>query len=135
MKGGISVYEYDYEIVNDSITSGFLVGFFIILLALGIFGIVCSWKIYAKAGQPGWGALIPIYNVYLLFKITWGNGWYFLLTLIPIASMIIAILTQVKLAKVFGKDGGFAVGLIFLGFIFLPILAFDKSEYVGLPQQ
>lgn len=129
------MYEYDYEIVNDSITSGFLVGFFIILLALGILGIVCSWKIYAKAGQPGWGALIPIYNVYLLFKITWGNGWYFLLTLIPIASIIIAILTQVKLAKVFGKDGGFAVGLIFLGFIFLPILAFDKSEYVGLPQQ
>lgn len=129
------MYEYDYEIVSNSITGGLFAGYTIVVLALGILGIVCSWKIYAKAGQPGWGALIPIYNVYLLFKITWGNGWYFLLTLIPIANVIIAILTQVKLAKVFGKDGGFAVGLIFLSFIFLPILAFDKSEYVGVPQQ
>lgn len=129
------MYEYDYEIVSNSITGGLFAGYTIVVLALGILGIVCSWKIYAKAGQPGWGALIPIYNVYLLFKITWGNGWYFLLTLIPIANVIIAILTQVKLAKVFGKDGGFAVWLIFLSFIFLPILAFDKSEYVGVPQQ
>ncbi len=129
------MYEYDYEIVSNNITGGLFAGYTIVVLALGILGIVCNWKIYAKAGQPGWGALIPIYNVYLLFKITWGNGWYFLLTLIPIANVVIAILTQVKLAKVFGKDGGFAVGLIFLSFIFLPILAFDKSEYVGVPQQ
>lgn len=129
------MYEYDYEIVSNNITGGLFAGYTIVVLALGILGIVCNWKIYAKAGQPGWGALIPIYNVYLLFKITWGNGWYFLLTLIPIANVVIAILTQVKLAKVFGKDGGFAVGLIFLSFIFLPILAFDKSEYVGIPQQ
>lgn len=129
------MYEYDYEIVSNNITGGLFAGYTIVVLALGILGIVCNWKIYAKAGQPGWGSLIPIYNVYLLFKITWGNGWYFLLTLIPIANVVIAILTQVKLAKVFGKDGGFAVGLIFLSFIFLPILAFDKSEYVGVPQQ
>ena len=129
------MYEYDYEIVSNNITGGLFAGYTIVVLALGILGLVCNWKIYAKAGQPGWGALIPIYNVYLLFKITWGNGWYFLLTLIPIANVVIAILTQVKLAKVFGKDGGFAVGLIFLSFIFLPILAFDKSEYVGVPQQ
>lgn len=129
------MYEYDYEIVSNNITGGLFAGYTIVVLALGILGIVCNWKIYAKAGQPGWGALIPIYNVYLLFKITWGNGWYFLLTLIPIANVVIAILTQVKLAKVFGKDSGFAVGLIFLSFIFLPILAFDKSEYVGVPQQ
>lgn len=129
------MYEYDYEIVSNNITGGLFAGYTIVVLALGILGIVCNWKIYAKAGQPGWGALIPIYNVYLLFKITWGNGWYFLLTLIPIANVVIAILTQVKLAKVFGKYGGFAVGLIFLSFIFLPILAFDKSEYVGVPQQ
>lgn len=129
------MYEYDYEIVSNNITGGLFAGYTIVVLALGILGLVCNWKIYAKAGQPGWGSLIPIYNVYLLFKITWGNGWYFLLTLIPIANVVIAILTQVKLAKVFGKDGGFAVGLIFLSFIFLPILAFDKSEYVGVPQQ
>ena len=129
------MYEYDYEIVSNNITGGLFAGYTIVVLALGILGLVCNLKIYAKAGQPGWGALIPIYNVYLLFKITWGNGWYFLLTLIPIANVVIAILTQVKLAKVFGKDGGFAVGLIFLSFIFLPILAFDKSEYVGVPQQ
>ncbi len=103
-------------------------------LALAVLGIVAMWKIFVKAGEPGWAAIIPFYNLYVLFKITWGSGWKFLLLLIPIANIVFVIITMVKLAKAFGKSGGFAVGLIFLGVIFYCILAFDDSQYMGVPQ-
>ena len=106
----------------------------IVYLAVAVLGIVAMWKIFEKAGEPGWAAIIPFYNLYVLFKITWGNGWKFLFLLIPIANIVFAIITMVKLAKAFGKSGGFAVGLIFLSIIFYCILAFDKSEYLGVPQ-
>ena len=102
-------------------------------LAIIVLGIVAMWKIFEKAGEPGWAAIIPFYNIYVLFKITWGNGWKFLFLLIPIANIVFAIITMVKLAKAFGKSGGFAVGLIFLSVIFYCILAFDHSEYAGVP--
>jgi len=102
-------------------------------LALAVLGIIAMWKIFVKAGEPGWAAIIPFYNLYVLFKITWGNGWKFLLLLIPIANIVFAIITMVKLAKAFGKSGGFAVGLIFLSIIFYCILAFGKSQYMGVP--
>jgi hypothetical protein len=104
-------------------------------LALGVLAVIALWKIFEKAGEPGWGAIIPFYNAYLLFKITWGNGWNFLLLLIPIANIVIAIITMVKLAKAFGKSGGFAVGLIFLSLIFECILAFGNSTYQGVPEK
>ena len=104
-----------------------------LFIMLAIFCLVCCWAIFEKAFEHGWGALIPFYSNYLYFKITWGNGWKFLLLLIPIANFVFAIITMVKLAKAFGKSGGFAVGLIFLSVIFYCILAFDQSEYAGVP--
>ena len=109
-------------------------GMTILSLALAVLGIVAMWKIFEKAGKPGWAAIIPFYNVYVLFEITWGNGWKFLFLLIPIANIVFAIITMVKLAKAFGKGGGFAVGLIFLSIIFYCILAFDQSQYLGVPE-
>ena len=103
-------------------------------LALTVLGVIALWKIFEKAGEPGWAAIIPFYNLYVLFKITWGNGWKFLFLLIPFANIVFAIITTVKLAKAFGKSGGFAVGLIFLSIIFYCILAFDQSIYLGVPQ-
>ena len=103
-------------------------------LAFRVLAIVALWKIFEKAGEPGWAAIIPFYNLYVLFQITWGSGWKFLLMLIPIANIVIAIITMVKLAKAFGKSGGFAVGLIFLSIIFYCILAFDQSRYLGVPE-
>ena len=88
------------------------------------------WILFTKAHEEGWAS---IYNMYVLFKITWGSGWLFLLMLIPIADIVIWIITMVKLAQVFGKDGGFACGLIFLNTIFECIIAFDdKIQYVGI---
>ena len=105
--------------------------FWIIYLAVIVFYVFVMWKIFVKAGEPGWASIVPFYNTYVLFKITWGNGWLFLLSLIPFVNVVILIITFVKLAQAFGKGGGFAAGLILLSFIFLPILAFDSSDYIG----
>ena len=74
---------------------------------------VAAWNIFEKAGEAGWKAIIPIWNVYILYKITWGIGLLFLLMLIPIVGTIIALITSYKLAKVFGHGIGYTLGLFF----------------------
>lgn len=103
----------------------------IIWLALVVLGIVAMWRVFAKAGLPGCGAIIPFYNAYLLFKLAWGNGWLFLLMLIPIVNVIVGIVVLYKLAQSFGHGVGFTLGLIFLNFIFMLILGFGSDEYYG----
>ena len=105
----------------------------IISLVLCVFVLVCMWIVFRKAGKPGWAAIVPFYNLYVLFDITWGSGMRFLLLLIPIYNIILGIQTQVRLARAFGKSGGFAAGLVFLPYIFLPLLAFGKETYQGVP--
>lgn len=100
---------------------------------IAIFGLVCLWKVFQKAGEPGWAAIVPFYNCYVLFKIIYGNGWRFLLLLIPIANIVFAVLAYIKLAKAFGKSAGFAVGLILLNPVFMGILAFGDAQYEGVP--
>lgn len=107
--------------------------FTIISLVLCVFVLVCMWIVFRKAGKPGWAAIVPFYNLYVLFDITWGSGMRFLLLLIPIYNIILSIQTQVRLARAFGKSGGFAAGLIFLPYIFIPLLAFGKETYQGVP--
>ena len=121
-------YSYSVSYSSSPVTT-------VISLICAVAGIVGLWKIFEKAGEPGWKALIPFYNAYILFKITWGNGWKFLLLLIPIANIVFAVITEVKLAKAFGKGGGFAVGLILLAPIFYLILGFGPDQYLGVPQQ
>ncbi len=105
----------------------------IISLVLCVFVLVCMWIIFRKAGKPGWAAIVPFYNLYVLFDITWGSGMRFLLMLIPFYNIILGIQTQIRLAKAFGKGGGFAAGLIFLPYVFIPLLAFGKETYQGVP--
>lgn len=105
--------------------------YFVIILAVTVFTIVCMWKIFTKAGQPGWASLIPFYNNYVLFEIAWGNGLLFLLMFVPIANFVIMIILWVKLSQSFGYSAAFAIGLLFLPIIFLPILAFGSSRYIG----
>lgn len=113
--------------------AGAIVGcmFLLVYLALIVVVIAGMWKMFAKAGQPGWAAIVPIYNIYIWCKIVGRPGWWVLLLLIPIVSIIFAIILCVDLAKAFGKGVGFAVGIIFLGFIFIPILGFGKAQYQG----
>lgn len=107
-------------------------------LVLAVFGIVCMWKIFKKAGRNGWEAIIPIYNVVVLFQITGINPLHILWVLLPLVGSIVffvfVIKAMINLAKSFGKSTGFAVGLIFLPLIFEAILAFDSSTYTALPE-
>jgi len=113
--------------VLENISSGTVIA----ALAVAIVSIIAQWKIFTKAGKPGWAAIIPFYNMYTLFEVAGMNGWMFLLMLIPIVNIIIMIMLYVNLAKSFGKSTGFAVGLIFLNFIFMLILGFGSDQYVG----
>ncbi|MEO8149585.1 MAG: DUF5684 domain-containing protein [Bacteroidia bacterium] len=92
-------------------------------LILAVFFIICMWKIYTKAGKPGWAAIIPIYNYIVMLEIVGKPIWWIFLLLIPFVNIVIAIMVVNLLSKSFGKDAGFTVGLILLGFIFYPILA------------
>jgi hypothetical protein len=103
----------------------------IIYLAIIILMIVSQWKIYKKAGQPGWASIIPFYNLYILLKIVGKPGWWLILFFIPVVNFVIAIWLTNLLAKSFGKDVGYTLGLIFLPIFFYPILAFGDAKYVG----
>ena len=102
-------------------------------LAIILLIIVSMWKVYTKAGKPGWASIIPIYNTYVLCEIGGKPGWWLILFFIPIVNVVIGILVIVGVAQNFGKGAGFAIGLIFLPFIFFPILAFGDAKYVGSP--
>lgn len=140
----------------ENVNYGPLIGFFAALLGLGAFliiflltiiliFIISFWKIFTKAGRPGWQALIPIYNMIVLAEIAKQPWWYGLIVslaywfiFIPgigwialIAEFVFLILIWYKLALAFGKDASFAVGLILLPVIFLPTLAFSKDiQYI-----
>ncbi len=103
----------------------------VVYLALIVFFVICYWKIYTKAGKPGWAAIVPIYNIIVLLEIVGKPVWWFLLMLIPCVNIVIAVIVSLELAKVFGKSTGFGVGLILLSPIFIPILAFGDAEYQG----
>jgi len=103
----------------------------IIYIAVIVFEIAALWQVFVKAGHPGWAAIIPFYNYYVLLKIVGRPGWWLILYFIPIVNIIIWIIVAIDLAKSFAKTTGFAVGLIFLAFIFIPILGFGPSNYVG----
>jgi hypothetical protein len=95
--------------------------------------VVGFWKVFQKAGHPGWTAIIPIYNLYILTQVAGRPWWWLILYFIPLASLIPGILIPVDIAKAFGKGIGFALGLFFLPFIFYPILGFGSAQYQGPP--
>ena len=103
----------------------------LIYLAFIVAYVVGLWMTYTKAGKPGWAAIIPFYNLYVLLKIVGRPGWWLILFLIPILGFVIDIIVMLDLAKSFRKGTGFALGLIFFPFIFIPILGFGEASYAG----
>jgi hypothetical protein len=103
----------------------------ILYFALIVFLIASMWTVFTKAGQPGWAAIIPIYNIITLLKIVGKPWWWLFLYIIPIAGIVFLVWTYNMLSKSFGKTEGFTVGLVFLGIVFLPILAFGDAKYLG----
>lgn len=150
---------YNYGNSYMGMLAGMSAGMMVVVIALIIFGIVCMWRIFEKAGEAGWKSLIPIYNAVVFYRIAWtakvvlymilggvlvsvlsglaisGNSGAmggiagFLMIAFYISLFVVSIITMVKLARRFGKGGGFAVGLILLSIVFLAILAFDSSVY------
>jgi hypothetical protein len=107
---------------------GGLIGF-IIYLAVIVIVIVGAWKIFEKAGKPGWTAIIPFYNLIVLLEIAGRPIWWFILLLIPFVGWVVGIIVCVDVAKKFGKGTGFGVGLALLSFIFVPLLGFGDAKY------
>jgi len=105
----------------------------IIGLLVAVLVIAGMWKVFTKAGKPGWAAIIPIYNVVVLLQIAGKPLWWIVLLFIPIVNFVIAVMVMISLAKAFGKGTGFALGLLFLSPIFIPILGFSDAQYIGAP--
>jgi hypothetical protein len=102
-----------------------------IMLVIAVIMIIANWKIYVKAGKPGWASIIPIYNVIVLLEIIGKPWWWILLMLIPVVNIVIAIWMNNLLSKSFGYGVGFTLGLIFLPYIFYPVLGFGNAQYKG----
>ena len=136
---------YDYAYMDSSYASvdttalmGILATYSIVMIIVGVISLIAMWKIFTKAGEAGWKAIIPIYNIVTLFKIAGISPWFvlgYLAAIIPFVGGLVAlgitIYAMINLAKSFGKGGGFAAGLILLGPIFYMILAFGNAEYQG----
>jgi len=103
-------------------------------LALSVFMVIVLWKVYQKAGKPGWAAIVPVYNSWVLFEIVGYPGWWAILSLVPFVNIFPAVMMLVayfKLAKLFGKSDGFAVCNILFSYVTMPILAFGKAQFQG----
>jgi hypothetical protein len=95
----------------------------ILLLIIGM------WKVFVKAGKPGWAAIVPIYNIIVLLEIAGKPLWWFILMLIPGVNFIVWLFVCIAIARNFGKGTGFAIGLWILPFIFFPALGFGDARY------
>jgi hypothetical protein len=103
----------------------------LIVLGLTVPVIIAQWKVFDKAGEPGWASIIPVYNCMVLARICGKDEVYGLLLFIPIVGIVFSIILMIELSKAFGKDVGFAIGLILLPYIFFLILGFGSAEYIG----
>src|SRR5438046_9545255 len=103
--------------------------FMIVWLVVLVAVIAGMWKMFEKAGKPGWAAIVPIYNVIVLLEIAGRPIWWIILFFIPFVSIVMAIIVGIDVAKAFGKGTGFGVGLGLLGFVFYPILGFGDAQF------
>jgi hypothetical protein len=128
---------YNYTTGTDTTSSiglGAFLLIFIPIVVLVVLMLVASWKIFKKAGKPGWAAIVPIYNTWVLFEITGYPAWLALLAIIPFLNFIpaiVGILASFKLAKLFGKSSFFGVMNVLFPFVTYPILAFGSAKFQG----
>jgi len=113
------------------LVAAFVVLFVLVGMAALVLTVVGMWRVFTKADKPGWGVLIPIYNTVLMLEIVGRPIWWIILMFIPFVNLVISIIVVLDMAKVFGKGSGFGVGLLFLPFIFYPILGLGDAQYIG----
>lgn len=129
------------QFTDDSINTGAQAGAAVgAVVALALYAVVIfvivggMWKVFTKAGEPGWHAIVPILNTYTLIKVARRPGWWLLLMFIPCINFVVAIIVMLDLAKAFNKGTGFGIGLIILSPVFIPILGFGSATYdPGVP--
>lgn len=124
------MYTYS-DSMDTSLSLAALTIVYIPVLIVCILCIVANWKLFKKAGKPGWAAIIPLYNLYVMYSIIYGNGWRFLLLIIPFVNIFIGIKAYFDLAHVYGKSIAFGIGLAFFSPIFICILGFGNAKYLG----
>jgi uncharacterized protein DUF5684 len=107
--------------MSPSVAAGWVIAVVIIIAAM--------WRVFIKAGKPGWAAIVPVYNLIVLLQVAGKPVWWVLLLFIPLVNIIVFIVMYAGVARNFGKGIGFTLGLIFLAFIFFPILAWGSAEY------
>ena len=127
------MYDYGVNTILEMMTGGFLIFYF----GISIFFLVAYWKLFTKAGEPGWAIIVPIYNVIVMLKIAGKPWWWIFMPLIGIiplvgwiVAMVFSVLVMHGISTNFGKDSGFTVGLVLLPIVFIPILAFGSAEYL-----
>jgi hypothetical protein len=102
----------------------------VLYLIILVVAIVAMWKLFVKAGEPGWASIIPLYNTYTLVKIAGFNPLLFLLFLVPIVNVVFAIYVMIKIGEAFGKTVGWSViFLVILSFIGMLMLGFGSETY------
>lgn len=106
----------------------------VVYILVAIVVIAAQWRIFTKAGRPGWACLIPFYNLWVEYDIICGSGAKMFFLLIPLFNIYWEIKTMIKLAHAYGRSTGFGIGLLFLPAIFLCILGFGGAQYEG-PQR
>jgi hypothetical protein len=120
--------------VNDlykSLAVGYGTTLSVIAIVFYVLLVIAEWKIFTKAGEHGWACLIPIYNVYVMFRVIYGSGLKFLLLLVPVLNIVVGIAMWIRLAQAFGKGMGFAILTLFFPNICTLILGFGSDEYEG----
>ena len=118
-------YSFSVDYTNNPV-------FWAIYAAVILIGIIAFWRVFTKAGRPGWAALIPIYNVYTLAKVGGKSGWYVIGLIVPILGLILSILLALGVAEKFGKSGAFGfIGLWLFSLIGYLILGFGSAQYIG----
>lgn len=123
--------ESEMDAATTAAAAGIGAGMMIVWLVVTLLMIISMWKIFTKAGKPGWASIIPIYNIIVLLQVAGKPVWWIVLFLIPVVNLVIAIMALAGLARNFGRGAGTVIGLILLPIVFYPILAFGDAKYQG----
>jgi hypothetical protein len=124
----LAQYTSDTSSGSSGVNVGLIIGIYVVVYLLSAFAF---YGIFKKAGQPVWGAFVPIVNIYFLLKTVGRPGWWLILFLIPCVSFVIWIVIAYDLARSFGHGVGMTLGLIFLSLIFLYVIGYGSSPYAG----
>jgi len=115
--------------LSDVAALGLLGAYWLVWAAVMVFWIVVMWRLFTKAGRPGWVAIVPFYNTWVYCEVCGKPGWWMLLLFVPVLNLVIGILLAFLLAERFGHGVGFGIGLVLLSLIFHAILAFGDSRW------